>query len=205
MDEAFLRFPHLPEQIMEELDYKSLTNARLVAKSWKEFIDTREHRWYPFKDEIAEITELKKKCGLGKTLFHLACWDGQAELAEIIIKNSAKLNIDLNAKDNIGWTAFHYACRNGHSKIAGMIMKNSAKFNIELNAKINNYGRTAFHLACRYGRISIVDMMINNSESLNLDLTARTKWGETGFQMAQRLGRTNVVNLIQSKMPRIAL
>ena len=41
MDEAFLRFPHLPEQFFEELDFKSLANARLVAKSWKEFIDAR--------------------------------------------------------------------------------------------------------------------------------------------------------------------
>ena len=73
MDEAFLRFPHLPEQIMQELDFKSLTNARLVAKSWKEFIDEREHRWYPFKNEIAE---LKKQCWGGKTPFHLACWNG---------------------------------------------------------------------------------------------------------------------------------
>ena len=70
MDEAFLRFPHLPEQIMEELEFKSLANARLVAKSWKEFIDVREHRWYPFKDEIAN---LRKNCWSGGTPFHLAC------------------------------------------------------------------------------------------------------------------------------------
>ena len=56
MDEAFMRFPHLPEQIMEKLDFKSLANSRLVAKSWKQFIDEREHRLYPFfKDEIADV------------------------------------------------------------------------------------------------------------------------------------------------------
>ena len=56
MDEAFLRFPHLPEQIMEKLDFKSLANSRVVAKSWKQFIDEREHRLYPFfKDEIADV------------------------------------------------------------------------------------------------------------------------------------------------------
>ena len=106
MDEAFLRFPHLPEQIMEELDFKSLTNSRLVAISWKQFIDAREHRWYPFKNEIAD---LKKQCWDGVTPFHLACMNCQAELAEIIMKNSAKLNIDLNAKNNDGYTAFHFA------------------------------------------------------------------------------------------------
>ena len=93
MEEAFLRFPHLPEQIMEELDFKSLMNARVVAISWKQFIDAREHRWYPFKNEIAE---LKKQCWGGKTPFHLACRNSQAELAEFIIKNSLKLNIEFS-------------------------------------------------------------------------------------------------------------
>ena len=88
---------------MEELDFKSLTNARLVAISWKQFIDAREHRWYPFKNEIAD---LKKQCWFGKTPFHWACRDGPAELVEFIIKNSAKLNIDLNAIDIVGWTLF---------------------------------------------------------------------------------------------------
>ena len=75
MNEAFLRFPHLPEQFFEKLDFESLANARLVAISWKEFIDVREHRWYPFKNEIAE---LKKKCGSDETPFHLASENGQA-------------------------------------------------------------------------------------------------------------------------------
>ena len=202
MDEAFLRFPHLPEQIMEKLDFKSLMNARVVAISWKQFIDAREHRWYPFKNKIADLKEI---CLSDETPFHLVCRNGQAELAEIIMKNSAKLNINLNAKNNIlGWTAFHLACSYGHSKIAEMILKNSAKINIELNAK-DNYGLTAFHLACMDVRTSIVDMMINNSESLNLDLTAKTNIGNTGFKLAQDCGRTDVVNLIRSKMPRIAI
>ena len=48
-------------------------------------------------------------------------------------------------------------------------------------------------------------MMINNSEALYLDLTARENGGRTGFQVAQYWGHTDVVNLIQSKMPRIAI
>ena len=196
MDEFFLRFPHLPEQFFEELDFKSIASARLVAKSWKQFIDER----YPFKDEIAE---LKKKCWVATTLFHLACRNGHADIAEFIMKNSAKLNIDLNAKDNCGWTAFHLACRHGQVKVAEIIMKNSAEFNIELNAK-NKYGSTAFHYACMNGRTIIVDMMINKSESLKIDLTARNNNEGTGFQRAQFWRRTDVVNLIRNKMPQIA-
>ena len=200
MDEFFMRFQHIPEQFFEELDFKSLVNARLVARSWKQFIDAREQRFYPFKDEIAD---LKEQCGSDETLFHLACWYGQAGRAEIIMKNSAKLNIDLNAKNICGMTGFHLACMNGHAKVAEMIMENSDKFNIELNAKDND-GWTAFHWACRLGRTSIVDMMISNFESLKLDLTARNKDGRTGFQVAQYLGNTAVLYRIRTKMAKIA-
>ena len=70
-----MRFQHIPEQFFEELDFKSLANARLVARSWKQFIDAREQRLYPFKDEIAD---LKKKCDPDETIFHTACYNGQA-------------------------------------------------------------------------------------------------------------------------------
>ena len=97
------------------------------------------------------------------------------------MKNSAKLNIDLNAKTIFGVTAFHYACRNGHAKIAEMIMKNSTEFNIDLNTKCDS-GVTAFHYASYHGSTSIVDVMIHNSESLKIDLTPRDHDDETGFQ-----------------------
>ena len=153
MDEAFLRFPHLPEQILEELDFESLANARLVAISWEQFIDEREQRWHQIKDGIAE---LKKKCWGGKTPFHFACQNGQAGIAGIIMKDSAKLNIDLNAKDYFGMTAFHwvcrYACSHAHSKIVETIIKNSVKFNIDLNTK-DNGGWTPFHRACSHDQL----------------------------------------------------
>ena len=176
-----MRFQHIPEEFFGKLDFESLANARLVAISWEKFIDEREQRWHQIKDGIAD---LKKKCWGGKTPFHLACMNSQAGIAEFIVKNSANLNIDLNARDNNSSTAFHYACGRGHAKIAEIIMKNSAKFNIELNTKSNN-GWTAFHFACYWGKTSIVEMMISNSESLKLDLTAKDKYGRTGYKWVQ--------------------
>ena len=58
MEEAFWRFQYLPEQIIDELDFKSYENSRSVAISWKHFIDERAHRWYPFN----LIADLKEKC-----------------------------------------------------------------------------------------------------------------------------------------------
>merc|ERR1739848_294173 len=71
-------------------------------------------------DELS-IKKKWKYCEFGQTPFHLACGNGQVDLAEMIMKNSAEFNIDLNNKDDNGETAFHVACYNGHSKIAKMI------------------------------------------------------------------------------------
>ena len=63
----FLSFPHIPEQIFEKLNFKSLMDARLVAHSWKQFII---HETSSFKDQIAD---LKKQCWGGITPFQFVC------------------------------------------------------------------------------------------------------------------------------------
>ena len=45
MEELIARFPQIAEQIFEQLDNKSLTNCREVAKSWQEFVDDRNMSW----------------------------------------------------------------------------------------------------------------------------------------------------------------
>ena len=85
-----------------------------------------------------KIAELKEKCEYGETPFHFACRKGLADIVEIIMKNSVKFEIDLNAKDNGGWTAFHLACMDAQSKVVEMLKENSAEFNINLNAKDND-------------------------------------------------------------------
>ena len=47
--------------------------------------------------------------------------------------------------------------------------------------------------------------MIEWSESLELDLKAEDRDGKTGYQLAKYHGRTDIVNLIQTKMPCLAV
>ena len=77
-----------------------------------------DDQWAPLKEKI---TELEKKCKDGQTPFHLACENGQEDIAEIIMKNSAKFNIELNAKDNVGRTAFQKAQQWGHTNVVNLI------------------------------------------------------------------------------------
>ena len=110
---------------------------------------------YPFKDEIAE---LKKKCLYGRNPFHLASRNGQAGIAETIMKNSAKLNIDLNVKDNDGWTAFHCACFWGKTSIVELMLSNSEYNKLDLTAT-DHWGRTGFQLAKQMAKTDVMNLI----------------------------------------------
>ena len=152
MEEAFLRFPHLPEQIFKKLDNESLTNSRVVGISWHNFIDNREYPWIRIKNII---DDLKQKCRDGETIFHLACREGHAKIAEVIMKKSAELNVDLNTKNIAGWTAFHMACYFGKKSIVELMISNSDSFNLDLTAR-NNNGKTGFQLAEDEGELYVI-------------------------------------------------
>ena len=92
----------------------------------------------------------------------MACINGHSEIVELLIKNSANLNIDLNAKynDNTrGWMPFQYACQYGYTKIVELLMQNSIEFNIELNSEGTN-ASTSLHLACKHDHPNIVEILI---------------------------------------------
>ena len=45
----------------------------------------------------------------------MACENGHSKIAEMLVKKSAELNINLNAKHRLfGIPAFHLACENGY-------------------------------------------------------------------------------------------
>ena len=77
MDEAL---PHLPEQIFQKLDDKSLTNSRVVGASWNNFIDTRDYPWKRFRDVINDLTE---KCRYRETVLHFACRNVEKNIKQI--------------------------------------------------------------------------------------------------------------------------
>ena len=95
----------------------------------------------------------------------MACWKGQAGIAEIIMKNSAQLNFDLNAKDNFGRTAFHYACIWGKTSIVDIMINNYEAFKLDLTARDND-GRTGFQLAKQCGQTDVVNLIKSKMPSI---------------------------------------
>ena len=45
MENILCTFPHIFQQILDELDLKSLADCRLVEKSWLYFVDNSKSNW----------------------------------------------------------------------------------------------------------------------------------------------------------------
>ena len=73
----------------------------------------------------------------GWTAFHFTCFFGHSDIAEMIMKNSSQVKMDLNSKDNDGWTAFQIACMKGHIAIVNMMIEQSESLELDLEAKDN--------------------------------------------------------------------
>ena len=245
-EELILRFPHLAERILEKLDNQSLVRCRFVGQSLKDLIDDKNYPWKRivqqkilkygnsllhaavescqsemFQKMFNEETEKSPKNQWNETPFHFACKLGHFDIAEVIVKNSTKLNIDLNVKDCSGFTGFHLACNFGQTKVVELLIKNysakmisygatgfelfclegqpetdSDQLKIDFNIK-DKYGWTGFHWACERDRIEIVELLIKNSAEKNIFLNAKDDFGwTTGFHLACKKGRKRIVELL---------
>ena len=138
MEELITRFPHVAEQIFEQLNNISLTKCREVEKSWQTFIDDKNLPWI----RIVNIpTTLRFGNTRGNTYLHVAVQKGQVAMFEYLFqKEEVK-----NPKNELGVTPFHNVCRLGHFKIAKILinkyheLENKSRNLLELNSK-DNYG-----------------------------------------------------------------
>ena len=85
MRDLILRFPHVAEQIFQQLDNEDLAKSREVEKLWKKFIDERNYPWL----RIVNIPTILQD---GDTYMHLAAQYGQTNMFEIILKKHENIN-----------------------------------------------------------------------------------------------------------------
>jgi len=137
----------------------------------------------------------KKLGNTRKTAWHLACFYGKTEAAQLIIQYSKDFGIELNARDDDGRTAFQVACINGQTETAQLIIQSSKEFGIDLNAK-DNWERTAWHLASNCGRTKTAQLIMQNSKDFDIALNAKDDEGNTALHWVCRLAKTETVRII---------
>ena len=131
------------------------------------------------------------------------CMFGQTKIAEVLVKNSETIKMDLTSRSLfLSTTPFHIACSANHFNIVEMMICNSNFYNFDFSAK-DHHMQTGFHRACKNGSKEVVEIIIRNSKSFDFDLTAPDCNVQTGFQLAKKYGHSNIVDIIKAEMPDI--
>ena len=112
MRELILRFPHVAEQIFQQLNNQDLAKSREVERLWQKFIDERNYPWLC-------IVNIPTTLQNGDTYMHLAAQFGQTDMFEIILDKEE----NKNAKNHDGGTPFLISCHKGHLNIVSILLK----------------------------------------------------------------------------------
>ena len=192
------------KQIIHKMDNRGLSKSRVVARTWKEFIDEGNYPWL----RIVKIPTIINR------YLNLAADYGQIDICEMILQTEGDGKL---FHDSVP-VPYLIACRNGHLKIAEMLLMNLHELIIDLCRKSNNsilldqsespkigpllkimWLEGGFVTACHAGHINVVKMLIDKSVPLELDLADQNIFGHTGFHLACQGGHTNVVELLLDK------
>ena len=104
---------------------KSWHNQALGQAQAKESIDAASRYGIieAIKRHLAAGTDVNAKASRGWTPFHSVVRDGQKEIAELLISNSA----DVNAKNKRGDTPLNWAISRKHPETAALLRKHGGK------------------------------------------------------------------------------
>ena len=108
------------------------------------------------KDRVAKILETKPNLeqidAKGRTALMLAAYNGDNEIAELLINAGA----DVNAQDEMLNSPFLYAGANGNIKLVKMCLENGADFKV-----FNRYYGSALIPAAERRHLDVVNLLVN--------------------------------------------
>lgn len=143
------------------------------------------------KNQLKDIVDLK----LGEWApLHLAAFANWLEIAEILIRNRAKVRDTENS-----FTPLHSASSNGHLDVVKLLIEKGAD-----PKDINKDGWTSLHAAAQNGRLRVVKYFIDdlkNEKSIDVNIT--DKKGDTPLHTAAFHGKLDVVEFLLKRKANI--
>ena len=177
--EVFMRFPHLAEQIFNCLENKSLTNCKLVSRSWQNYLEHLKildvriilsvvEKYHTVQESWKKILKLSKR----QVIFDLR-------------DSVEKVYEDVPAKKTL--TPYHILAMDGHLDSYKYVANKFKEKN-----PVNDTGETPLHVAAFSGDLEmckyITDSIANKSPKSND--------GVTPLHFAARTGHLNVCKYI---------
>ncbi|MDP3788018.1 MAG: ankyrin repeat domain-containing protein [Candidatus Chromulinivorax sp.] len=120
----------------------------------------------------------------GNTLLHLAAFNNNPRMVQLLLRYHADPNIVDNQKQG----ALHASAGHSNDAIMQQLLNAGANPNT-----IDNGGRTPLHIAAMYDKIAPVQLLLDRGADRNI----RTKDGQLPIDIALNEEHDNIVNLLQ--------
>ena len=215
IEDIFIRFPHLSEDIFGLLDYKTLASCNEVNRNWFETLNNQRIYWIlmiqkftsekfrkewmlaikkaPFEilKKLAELAQnySDKRYSSKLSLLHIAAKAGEIDLFQFIVKKIGYKHFnDENIRES---TPLHIAASKGHLNICKFIIDQVDDKNPQ-----SKRGLTPFHYATLYDQFEICQLIFDcighkNPTDYN---------GVTPFHLAAACGNLKVCEMIIDKI-----
>ncbi len=120
----------------------------------------------------------------GTTALHWAAYRDQAEIADLLIRGGAQVQV----KNRYGVTPLSLACKNGNGAIVSSLLAAGADPNTALPG-----GETALMTAARTGNAAVVQALLQHGANVNARETTR---GQTALMWAAAEGHAAAIRLL---------
>ena len=193
MENVLLRFPHLAEQICQELGNQDLIKCKELSRSWKEFVEDQKFYWIRM---IIWIT---------------TCFIPKRDILEHLLKNSngeVVKKIGVAACETIrkhaeGWyrNVFYFALVSGQTEFLKKLLISSKFQNfgkwIQYNVNASNLETILLYHAAERGDLEIFQFITENSiEAKNPRILVQGHFENTPLHIAAENGHFTIVELI---------
>ena len=213
MQEVFLRFPHLSENIFGQLNSEFLGKSKEVCRSWYDYLDGQkflENR----ADKIKEVMEAIKKLGapkVGLLKKHLLIWkktkksiiddarNGNYDSVQAKIMNNIEAMYSRAIWGELARFAKHpifIAVYFDHFDVVKFLVDNLEDKNPKTDGYNERFGATPLHMAATSGRIDIVKYIMSNV----LDKNPKDHSGLTPLHYAASGGKLDIVKYLMERL-----
>ena len=182
------RYPHILFNIVGYLDNKSLTNCKLVNKTWRHCIDNNITIW---RRIIAKMSINEENSNKWKHLLDKIPFDIIKEIGAGLIKFLSDIENENDRSYNfLKHSPLHTTAALGLLKASKYIIENVTDTN-----SVDISGRTALHYAAVRGHVEVCRLIIDNVSDKN-----PSDGGDTVLHWAAGAGHVEICRLIMANV-----
>jgi ankyrin repeat protein len=134
-----------------------------------------------------ELVKQRNSIGMGWTPLHVAAWEGNEEIARVLLDAGAVVNSAKDQSSPLGWAVW---IKTPNLKLVKLLIDRGA----DVNRHDGLEKETALHYAAKYGNAELAKLLLE----AKADPTAKDFRGKTPLDLAKENNHQGVVRMLQS-------